>query len=111
MGTYPHGRRISESSDAGKVEVVERHRRHEELAGFGRARFSRVGERVNPVEDSQRALVKPKVLNRRDDLSILDEKRAVSRHTGQSEIGRIDRPDVPEVRHKDGALRVFDQFL
>ena len=111
MGTYPHGRRISESSDAGKIEVVERHRRHKKLAGFGCNRFSWLGERANPVEDSQRALVKPKVLDRRDDLPILDEKRAVSRHTGQREIGRIDRPDIPEVRHEDGALRVRDQFL
>ena len=52
MGTYPHNRRISESSDAGKVEVVERHRRHEELAGFGRDRFSRVGVGRDSVEDS-----------------------------------------------------------
>ena len=106
-----HGGRISESGDAGKVEVVERHRRHEELAGFGRDRFSRIGEGRDPVEDSQRALVKPKVLHRRHDCSILDEKRAVSRHTGQGEISRIDRPNVPEVRHQDGALRALDQFL
>ena len=52
MGTYPHGRRILESSEAGKVEVVERHRRHKKLAGFGCNRFSWLGERVNPLEDS-----------------------------------------------------------
>src|SRR4029077_21250934 len=101
----------SESGDAGKVEVAERHRRHEKLAGFGRDRFSRVCEGRDPVEDSQRALVKSKVLHRRHDRSVLDEKRAISRHTGQGEIGRIDRPDVPEVRHEDGALRALDQLL
>ena len=108
MGTHPHGRRMSESSDAGKIEVVERHRRHKKLAGFGCNRFSRVGVGRDSVEDSQRALVKPKVLDRRDDLSILNKKRTVSRHTGQGEIGRIDHPDVPEVRHEDGAFRVRD---
>ena len=106
-----HGERTSESGDTGKIEVAERHRRHEKLAGFRRDRFSRIGKGLNPVEDPQRALVKPKILHRRRDRSILDEKRAVSGHTGQGKIGRIDRPDVPEIGHQDGALRVLDHFL
>ncbi len=98
----------SESGDAGKIEVAQRHCRHEQLAGFRRDRFSWTGEGLDPVENSQRALVKPKVLHCRHNRSILDEKRAVSRHTGQGEIGWIDRPDVPEVRNEYGSLCSLD---
>ena len=104
-------RQTLESGDTGKVEVAECHRRHEKLAGFGRDRFSRVGESLNSVEDSQRALVKPKVLHRRYDRSVLDEKRAVSRHASQGKVRRIDRSDVPEVCHEDRAPRAFDQIM
>ena len=90
---------------------MEHHRRHEELAGFWRNCFSRIGERCNPVEDLQRALMKSKILDCRYDLSFLDEKRAVSRHAREGEIRGIDRPDVPEVRHKKGSLCVPDQLL
>ena len=55
--------------------------------------------------------MKSKVLHGRHNLAIFDKERAVPRHTSEGEIGRIDRPDVPEVRHEDGALRMFDQFL
>ena len=107
----PQSGRTSESGHAGKVEVAERHRRHEKLAGFGCDRFSRIGEGRDPVEHSQRALVKPKVIHRRHDRSIFDEKGAISRHTGQGKIGRVDRPDIPEVRHEDGALRMLNHIL
>jgi len=47
-----HGGQTSESGDAGKVEVAERHRRREKLTGFGRDRFNWIGEGRDPVEDS-----------------------------------------------------------
>jgi len=96
--------------DAARL-VAERHRRHEKFACFGCDRFSRIGQGLNPVERPQRALVKAKILHCRNDRSLLNKKRAVSGHSGQSQIGRIDRSNVPEVRHEDGALRVFDHIL
>ncbi len=55
--------------------------------------------------------MKTEILDGGRNLAVLHEKRAVTGHAGQRQIGRIHGTDVPKIGHQDGTFALLDQFL
>ena len=66
---------------------------------------------AEPVEQVDRALVEAEVVDRADDLAVLDEVDAVAGEAGEQQRLRVDLADVPEAGQQQAALGAGDQVV
>src|SRR5512141_2394364 len=78
-----------------------------EVAGADRRR----DHRPDVLEDVHGAVVETEVLDRPDDLALLDEPQAVTGETRELDGLRIHGADVEEVRHEKAALGPLDELV
>ena len=64
-----------------------------------------------PVEQVDRALVPPEVVDRAGDLAVLDQVDAVAGQAGEQQALRVDLADVPETGEQQAALGAGDQLV
>ena len=61
------------------------------------------------LQQIDRALVEPEVVDRVNDLAVFDQPDAVAGEAGDHRVLRVDRADVPEPRDEQGARGLGDQ--
>src|SRR5215208_2949099 len=90
-----------------KVEIPNPHRRGRRAA-VGRTSLS---DLVDAVEHLHDALIEAEVLHGADDLSLLDEERAIACDPGQHHRARIQDIRIEEVRAQHAALAAGNELV
>src|SRR5215210_2181736 len=81
---------------AGEVEVLRFDRRHDNRpARFGTAEPDRRPDRLDIIQQEQRRLIEPEILDRFRDLAVLDEKRAVACEARVEDCSWINLAQIP----------------
>ena len=67
--------------------------------------------RVDILEEVDRAVVEPEVVDGVDDLAFLDQPDAVASQSGDEAFARVDGADVPEAGDQQGPFGLSDQVF
>src|SRR4051812_46471374 len=80
-------------------------------AGFGAADAYRGADRLEIVEQEERRVVEPEILDRSRDLAVLDEERSIAGKAGVKDRAWIDFAQVPEPRDQNSPRGRLDHLV